>query len=68
MDILFYDCKRSELVERARARLSELTISVAETEDELRGAVGRTNILVTTNRAASSSRTISTMWRFATAR
>jgi phosphoglycerate dehydrogenase-like enzyme len=51
MEILFYDCKRPELVERARARLTDLTVSVAETEDELRGAIERTNILVTTNRA-----------------
>jgi phosphoglycerate dehydrogenase-like enzyme len=50
MEILFYACKKPDLVERVRAGLPELTVSLAETEAELPAAIVRADILVTANR------------------
>jgi phosphoglycerate dehydrogenase-like enzyme len=50
MEILFYACKKPDLVELVRAGLPELSVVEVETEGELPTAVARADILVTANR------------------
>ncbi|HTI88248.1 MAG TPA: D-2-hydroxyacid dehydrogenase [Alphaproteobacteria bacterium] len=50
MEILFYTCKKPDLVERVRTGLPELTVTLADTERELPEAIARADILVTANR------------------